>query len=128
MQEGQDPWQDAQVMNSYISTQQWGFRDSVEFLLDTPAHEQANTLGATSANPRPEPSSPCTLCSADDHDCVLEDCHGGATRKSPIDWRPLRELPDCVRSMQQELQDVKESLNGQRRATAKRSGSQFDCY
>ena len=42
MQEGQEPWPNAQAMDSYISTQQNGFRDSVVpsgSLLDTPAHD-----------------------------------------------------------------------------------------
>ena len=38
---------------------------------------------------------------------MTEDCHGGATRKSPIDLHPLRELPDRMRSMQNELQEMK---------------------
>ena len=42
-----------------------------------------------------------------------DDCHEGATRESPIDLSPLRELSGCVRSMQQELKSVQEGLQGQ---------------
>ena len=106
--------QHTQGMNSIMMTQPGRFRDSVESILETPTHEQENILGTTSINPTPERARKrCTPCTAYEYVCFTDDSHGGAARKSLIDFHPLRELRDCVRSMQKELKDMKEMLNGQ---------------
>ena len=123
MPNGQDPWQEAQELSTPYRLEHWGFRDSVESLVDTPGQEQVNAVGVSTVGPEREPANPCTLCSAEDHDCLQEDCHGGATRRSPIDWSPLRELSGSVKSMQQELKTVQEGLSGHADQRAKEQES-----
>ena len=57
--------------------------------------------------------------SAEDHDCIQDDCHEGAMRRSPIDLSPLRELSGCVRSMQQELKISSRRTEWSRRTTGR---------
>ena len=113
MPNGQDPWPEAQQLSSHYSPEHWGFRDSLESLVNTPGQEQVNVVETAAVGPERGPTNSCTLCSAEDHDCIQADCHEGATRSSPIDWSPLRELSTSVRSMRQELQSVQGDLSGQ---------------
>ena len=113
MPNGQDPWPEAQQLSSHYSPEHWGFRDSLESLVNTPGQEQVNVVETAAVGPERRPANSCTLCSAEDHDCIQADCHEGATRSSPIDWSPLRELSTSVRSMRQELQSVQGDLSGQ---------------
>ena len=101
MPNGQEPWPQAQQLNLDYHPQ----HSSVP--------EQGNALETAAVEPEREPTNPCTLCSADDHDCVQEDCLGSATREPPIDLSPLRELPGYVKSMQQGLEVVQEGLHDQ---------------
>ena len=44
---------------------------------------------------------------------MRDNCHEGDTRRTPIDWSPLRGLPGCMGQMQRELQAVQEEVNQQ---------------
>ena len=75
----QNPWSEAQQMDSEYHPQHWGFGDSVESLLEASVPRQGQVLESAAGGPEQEPTNPCTLCSAEDHDCIQDDCHEGAT-------------------------------------------------
>ena len=67
---GQNPWSEAQQLDSEHHPQHWGLRDSVESLLEDSALRQGNALETAAGEPERKPTHPCTLCSAEDHDCI----------------------------------------------------------
>ena len=94
----QEQRQDAQYINSTISTQLSGLRDSVESLLDTPVYETLKTLGTTSGNPTIVRTNHCDGCAVENHDNATENCHESKSRRSSIERCPIRQLCSCAKS------------------------------